>query len=303
MNSLHACAPKGLCPCYWEAGHRMTTAQEDGSHRAWDQIWSGSLGTESMSMQYFEKGPPSTLRQLWQRCYFDDLWSLMGAAAEGGRYCELGAGRGTTSTYLRARGCDVVMVDLSPTGFELAKQNFKMLGIEPPEMVIADARATQLEGGQFDGVFNIGLMEHFVDPVPVLRETKRLLRRGGLAYLLIVPEIPVFRACFSRGLLNPARFAVNVARSLVRPARQDDMVRTSFEDEQWVSWAREVGASEVQCFPYNPYFPVYRTQLLERRIAVRLYWRHYQFLQRSRSAPRLRCPRPMALCQLLTFRA
>jgi len=53
--------------------------------------------------------------------------------------------------------------------------------------VCADACRMPFREGAFDLVFHQGLMEHFRDPAPLLRENARVLKRGG--HLLVdVPQ-------------------------------------------------------------------------------------------------------------------
>ena len=276
---------------------------DTGSHEAWGTIWN-----ETASRMLYTSGTPRTLLELWQRAYFEDLWAAAGDDALSLRWCELGAGRGTTSTYLRAAGAQVTMVDLSDDGFEVCRTNHRALGLEPPQMVTSDVRETPFEDGAFDVVFNIGLLEHFHEPGPVLKETARLLAPGGLAWQVIVPSNPCRNALLARSLMRPTRALRDVARALRarwRPPeiRQGDMVRTPRCPEAW--WEEEsqrVGGSEASCVPYNPYPTVYGLgHPLEQRFTVPVYRAH--LARRARlGRPALACPGWLSVAQLLTFR-
>src|SRR5262249_14202679 len=76
-----------------------------GSVAAWDRAWKNLADDDPAAVVVFTRGRPRTVRQLYQRAYFEDLWALMGGRAKGARYLELGCGRGTTSMYLASRGC------------------------------------------------------------------------------------------------------------------------------------------------------------------------------------------------------
>jgi len=280
-----------------------SSSTPDGDTKVWNQMWSDLGPGERMQ---FVRGRPRTLRQLWQRAYFDAIWGMMGAAAPDASYCELGAGRGTTSTYLRSHGCDVTMVDLSEQGFRAARENFRDLGIEPARMVIADAADTRLPEASFDCIFSIGVLEHFVDPKPVLSETVRLLKPGGLAWHLVIPKISRLRAAPVHAVLNPPRLMLNLWRHLRSVAgstarSQSASLRTSFTSHEWTSWSRRGGASDVRCIGYNPFHVSHTTPSLDRTLTVPVYWAAYQRLLRRRAAPRLACPESIALCDLLLF--
>lgn len=101
-----------------------------GEFEKWDEAWS----TIKHPLLY-TSGNPRILLEFWQKSYFEDLWAIMGEKASSARYLELGSGRGTTSMYLRARNCDVTMLDLAAHAFHLAKVNFKKCDIKLPKLV------------------------------------------------------------------------------------------------------------------------------------------------------------------------
>jgi len=295
-----------------QTGDTMTPRKarsDEGSVEAWRHVWS-SLTTEEEECLY-TPSEPQTLRQFWQRSYFEDLWRLMSVTASGARYCELGSGRGTTSTYLRSKQCDVTMVDLSEEAFRVAALNFDRLRFERPHMVCADVRCTGLASASFDCVFSIGLLEHFSDPKPVLKETLRLLRPGGLSFAVIVPSKSILRTAHVR-VLNPPRLIYNVGMEMsarlgqkLRPvdATSSDMTRTTYDCGQWAAWASELGACDVECCFYNPYPSIYRSPKLERLITLPLYRAHVRARERRHVTPTLMCREHVSMAQLLTFRS
>ena len=145
----------------------LSTYAGQGDPGKWDNIWK-SIDVEKK--QLYSEGPPRNITQLAHRGYFEDLCYYMGNRAYSARYLEVGAGRGTTAMYLSKQECDVTMLDLSPEGFRMAEANFKRHGIKLPAMIIADAQNTGLPDCSFDCVYSIGLLEHFIDPLPLLRK-------------------------------------------------------------------------------------------------------------------------------------
>ena len=190
-----------------------TKAVDNGSWRQWDRIWKNSIGTDEECL--YVRGRPRRRRQLVMQCYFDDLWSLCGPNPESMKFLELGAGRGTISMYITAKGADVSLVDMSSDGLELAKKHFQLSGLSVPRTMVADATATNLSGSQYDCIFNIGLLEHFIDPLPLLRESVRLLRPGGLLFQVIVPKVPVSRAWPIQFTLNPLMTSYRASRQVI----------------------------------------------------------------------------------------
>jgi SAM-dependent methyltransferase len=100
----------------------------------------------------------------------------------GRRVLEVGAGTGREGHTLAARGAYVVLVDFSAAALKLSRK------LSPgPRLVRADATRLPFRDGSFDLVYHQGLMEHFRDPLPLLRENNRVLCTGGIL-LVDVPQ-------------------------------------------------------------------------------------------------------------------
>jgi ubiquinone/menaquinone biosynthesis C-methylase UbiE len=279
----------------------------------WDNLWT-KLAKGSGKGRLYTAGKPNSLDQINHRCYFEDLWHLLGSLASKLRYLELGAGRGTTSMYLASRGCDVTMVDVSAPGFELAKVHFAAEGLKDPSFVLADARNTGLPAESWDCVYSIGLLEHFKDPVPILRESLRLLRPQGLLFHVIVPTVPPSHSLPIRLILNPfvttlraSKQALKAGLGLERSSPSPEgeagaLLRTDYSRQQYLSWMMALPARCVECLPYNPYHQIYSSPTLEGRITVRLYRWHYTLKKTLGMYPLLHTFSGLALCDLLIAR-
>lgn len=100
----------------------------------------------------------------------------------GRRILEVGAGTGREAHILAERGAKVVALDFSPQALRLSRQISAL-----PRLVRGDALALPFPDQRFDLVYHQGLLEHFRDPLPLLRENRRVLRPGGLV-LVDVPQ-------------------------------------------------------------------------------------------------------------------
>lgn len=276
-----------------------------GEAATWDSIWSRTTGDEG---EIYRRGSVQTLRQFWLRCYSEDLWAALEPVrrerGEPLRCVELGAGRGTLSKYLRRHDCEVTLVDLSEHARTLATASFERDGFGAVDYVIADVRDSGLPSGSFDCVLSVGVLEHFEDPLPMLRESMRLLRPGGLMFHVIVPSVPPSRAYLVKLLLAPWRLAGTLAKQHLVPGRSGakPIYRTNYPRADYQRWVEALGGHEVSCVPYNPYHRAYASALLERWIALPSYGLHHALKRRLAPGPALRTRPELALCDLLLAR-
>jgi SAM-dependent methyltransferase len=99
---------------------------------------------------------------------------------------EVGAGSGRDSLELARRGGRVLVLDYVRTSFQVIRRQADALSLTVLP-VCADALRMPFREGTFDLVFHQGLMEHFRDPMPLLRENARVLKRDGHV-LVDVPQ-------------------------------------------------------------------------------------------------------------------
>ncbi len=94
------------------------------------------------------------------------------------RFLELGCNEGMVCYHLQSMGKTAVGIDIKSTYFDerAIKKNIELL-----EM---DARDLKFEEESFDMVFSFDCFEHFPNPDKVLEEAIRVLRKGGLIYIL-----------------------------------------------------------------------------------------------------------------------
>jgi len=219
------------------------------------------------------------------------------------RFLELGAGKGTTSMYLANEEFeDITMVDLSESGFDLAKRNFAAAGLKLPKMVIANCEDTQLEAESFDCIYNIGLLEHFEDPAPTLRETYCLLKPGGLVFMPIVPTQPFSYSIPARLKYYPIsipKYYVKSTLGMNRKKQKGDMVRTENGAEEYLKICREIGFDQLKCIPYNPYWLVNSPGTPNYKKSLNDYLQDFEKKKQAGNYPLLQTKKSTELCLLL----
>ena len=135
--------------------------------RHWDAFWASSPGLDDV---YANDGRLVT-------------FLLSQLDVRGRRLLEVGAGTGRDSLDLAARGAEVWTLDYSDQSLRLIQA---AAGAQV-KIVCGDALALPFRDGTFDIVFHQGLLEHFREPVELLRENARVLGPGG--HLLVdVPQ-------------------------------------------------------------------------------------------------------------------
>ena len=103
----------------------------------------------------------------------------------GKRLLEVGAGSGRDTLGLVRAGGTGVVLDYSPAALAHIRKQAVERGLAV-HLVRADALRMPFRDGAFDVLFHQGLLEHFRDPLPLLRENARVTRGGGI----IVVDVP-----------------------------------------------------------------------------------------------------------------
>lgn len=108
----------------------------------------------------------------------------------GARVLEYGCGGGSDAlSYLR-RSCDVTFVDIVPGNVSAAKERIAAAGYASTSrgLVIDESDRIPLPSGLFDVASAHGVLHHIPDPLPVLRELRRLLKPRGKLYVMLYTE-------------------------------------------------------------------------------------------------------------------
>jgi ubiquinone/menaquinone biosynthesis C-methylase UbiE len=225
-----------------------------GSFEGWDEIWTNQ-STDNVVNPMYTESEPASIYQFWQKGYAEDLIKLV-KKHNFNSFCELGSGRGTTTMYLAKEGYgDLTMVDLAEQGFRVAKASFDHYKLPQPTIILENVEKTSLEGNRFDCIYNIGLLEHFDDPAPTLKESFRLLKKGGMIFMPIVPTQPLYKSFIQRLIFNPLSLVKMMIKKLLgREIQPKNINRTDYGAKIYTDICKEIGFTKIACIPYNPYF-------------------------------------------------
>ncbi len=178
-----------------------------------------------------------------------------------GNAIEVGAGSGRLLIRLgKERPYRLFAIDYAPYAIRAVRENYGRANLSG-DVLFGDATALPFADASFDLVLSGGLLEHFRDPAPVVREMARVLRPGGLFYADIVPrKVSLYRWAERE-----------------RMARDEHLSEGIYESDRprgaWARLIRDTGLREVRIVSAGVYPPDTFPQ------HERLVWKYGDFLR------------------------
>ena len=218
---------------------------EDQAQRFWDAYWVDQGVTVTAK----------TMTQILDRIKLGYLRCILPTS---GRCLEVGAGSGRLSCWLAQGGYRTICMDFSPNALKAAQLNYDSATVTGG-FLAGDGFALPVQDQSLDIVLSTGLLEHFSDPTPIIREMVRVLKPGGLFYSDIVPKkFSLFRSLDWLGSLK---------RTLVGSQKgQEGYYERAFTSAQIRTLLRDAGLTDITVFPAGvvpPYLPLlYRSEHL-----------------------------------------
>jgi SAM-dependent methyltransferase len=142
-------------------------------------------------------------------------------AVPAGRVLNAGAGAGSLTASLLARGYRVTSVDMSEPFLERLRAVTARHGGEGSEVLWADLTALPFEDASFDGIVCGEVLEHIPDDVAALRELRRVLRPGGVL-VATVPANPWLYDWFDKWVGHLRRYSPEGMAARLREAGFED---------------------------------------------------------------------------------
>lgn len=146
---------------------------------AWDQFWQNKKGR---SLQ-------DNLSK-WEALAWRvglEYWYEIFALVPGKKILDGGAGTARVSHFMTRHGYNCTMLDNSWDGLHLGKTHFAESGLSG-SFVIGDVENIGFKDNTFDIVTSGGLLEHFEDVRPAIKEMIRVLKPGGVFAAVIIPR-------------------------------------------------------------------------------------------------------------------
>jgi ubiquinone/menaquinone biosynthesis C-methylase UbiE len=227
----------------------MSEKFKTGSTVEFDENWKAR---EETRYNHWCRGSPQNQIQLAFKNHFEVFFKYL--ARDGkppGRCLEIGAGRGSISSFFAEAGYRCTLVDTSATILRVAEEIFLRNGHHGLFMV-GDANQLEIPDNTYDVVVSIGLLEHFEDIERPLREQLRVLKRGGRCFCYVVPEN-------RHNIQKYFRFVNSVLRRLKRSMNdggkavdKKPVFRTESLSAEYLRSLQKIGASDIEATGMYP---------------------------------------------------
>lgn len=144
---------------------------------------------EDVPADHYDQGIKNNLLQrIWHARRFSQILKIVKPV--NGAVLDVGCHSGTFTQKLLSRvgTTKIYGVDISASAILLAKKRIPF-----GEFKIADGASLPYEDNFFEAVFCLEMLEHVDDPIKVLSEIYRVLKKGGYAIILVPTDNSMFK--------------------------------------------------------------------------------------------------------------
>lgn len=131
------------------------------------------------------------LQRFWHTRRFEEVGKILSPTA--GKILDIGCADGTFTKIIfeKTKPSRIVGIDVLPKSIAYAKRRFARS--RRMFFKVADAHNLPFSDESFDAVFCLEVLEHAEDPLRVISEMHRVLKKGGYAVVLIPTENFLFK--------------------------------------------------------------------------------------------------------------
>lgn len=131
------------------------------------------------------------LQRYWHKRRFEEVSAQIEEV--GGTVLDLGSNDGTFSKVIldKTGAKKLIGIDVVKKTVDWANKHWKRNG--KMKFKVADAHELSFPGNSFDAVFALEMLEHVLDPLKVLTEARRVLKKGGYGVFLVPSDSDLFK--------------------------------------------------------------------------------------------------------------
>ena len=156
----------------------------DGAKKEVEAFWDQASCGEDLYLQSQEReGYAAHARRRYELEPFIEEFAEFDSTA-GRRVLEIGVGLGADHCRLAQAGAQLSGIDLSPRAVAHTRRRLALFGLDST-LSVGDAENLAFPSGAFDVVYSWGVLHHSPDTPRAVSEVHRVLRRGGVAKVMI----------------------------------------------------------------------------------------------------------------------
>jgi len=136
----------------------------------WGEFWEKQANSRGLIHQLIR----------WSRSYFSYI-NFFKKHCTGASLLEAGCGSAESTLRLASETKDitrVTLLDFAPQSMVLARRNARIYGVDA-DFVLGDIHFMPFKPCSFDFVWNLGVLEHFENPISIIKEMERVIKNGG----------------------------------------------------------------------------------------------------------------------------
>lgn len=139
---------------------------------------------------YYQSLKVDPFQKYWHRRRFEEITAVLEKV--NGNVLDIGSADGTFSKiiYDKVKPASLVGMDVLESSVDWANKHWKN---HKMKFFVGDAHHLDYKSGSFDAVFALEVLEHVKNPLKVLKEIHRVLKKGGYGIFLVPSDSDLFK--------------------------------------------------------------------------------------------------------------
>lgn len=140
---------------------------------------------------YYQSLKVDPLQKYWHKRRFEEIGKL--TEPVDGEVLDVGSADGMFSKVIldKSGAKKLIGIEAVKSSVDWAKKHWK--GVKKLEFRVGDAHKLTFKSNTFDAVYCLEVLEHVENPVKVLQEFKRVMKKGGYGVFLVPSDSDLFK--------------------------------------------------------------------------------------------------------------